>query len=540
MQHLEAHVLSELRHRYNAFAPIHRYQRLPPEVLLEILSQVEHTGRRDIRLMHVCQTWRSLLMGTPEFWARMLAACPLRYSPQLVNQVPEWFDVFLHRSAPAPLALTLPCFHQAMQNALMPHAYHIHSLAVCIAFKTTFDSLYTMLSHGLASLASLCVTHDSNYPGKNDASSYRALHWSDETLPRLRTLRLPSIFLSPGFSVLSLRDVEIRSCDCYVCRNRSEKIVLDLPSFLKRCPFLDTLRLVGGGPLTLPHGSDSSVVLTALRVLHFGDHDVTEIRELISRITVSPRTTVTIDVKYGYPGASVQVALQSVPIFSMADKIVVRFCTGDFAAPFSLEAFQEEALRLVIYAGRRRPVTTLTPSRDAITHGALAGLALSLPSLSVTTLELWHIPSWVSLDEYFSLLKDAIASLQRLAVLTLHLEDGIAFRPMRLFRRTCQGSPIVCPVLHTFEVSWSIPVDYALNMFIASCARLRNALNERSVVENPLEVFSLTCAHTRHLQGPGRTGEAAVRKRLEKLFAGVAGEVQVTTYSRRDPTGQCP
>ncbi|OJT02347.1 hypothetical protein TRAPUB_7130 [Trametes pubescens] len=539
MRHLEAHVLPKLRRRYNALAPIH--QRLPPEVLLEIFSQVEHTGRHDIRIMHVCQAWRSLLVRRPEFWARMLAACPLRYSSTIVDQASGWFNTFLDCSAPAPLSLALACFHQAVHDTLRPHTYHITSLAICISFGTTFDTLFSMLSRGLPSLETLSITHD-DYPGNNGRLSLQSLHWLGQALPRLRALNLPSMLLCSAFSIAALRDVEIRSCNCVSGCRYLQKAAIDLPSFLQRCPSLETLRLVGGGQLTLPIELEPSIALplTNLRELHFDDYDSTYIRELIDRIAASPRIIVVIDVKYMFPVAGVQITLQSMPIFWTADKIVVQFCTD--TTPCSLESFREDSLRWAIYARRRRPVTLQmhsTASRGAINHDALMGTTLPSPILSITTLEIWHIPRWASYnDRGTSLLKAALASFPRLVVLRLHLKDGISFHPVPLFRQTRPGRPVICPVLHTFEVSWSIPRDCAIDMFIASCVRLRKALRMRSGVESPLEVFLIICTHTLHLQGLRKTEKVAGR--LEKLFEGVAGEVRVATHDREDPTGRIP
>lgn len=55
---------------HNLATPLHA--RLPTEILIQIFGHIRPTSRKEIALAHVCRLWRSVLVQTSVFWAKML------------------------------------------------------------------------------------------------------------------------------------------------------------------------------------------------------------------------------------------------------------------------------------------------------------------------------------------------------------------------------------------------------------------------------------------------------------------------------------
>ncbi|KAI0686619.1 hypothetical protein C8Q76DRAFT_803869 [Earliella scabrosa] len=62
----------KLKAAYNASTLIH--SKLPTELLIEIFCHIDPSRRADIRIVHVCRLWRSIIHQIPDFWVGIVRA----------------------------------------------------------------------------------------------------------------------------------------------------------------------------------------------------------------------------------------------------------------------------------------------------------------------------------------------------------------------------------------------------------------------------------------------------------------------------------
>ncbi|KAL1949196.1 hypothetical protein VTO73DRAFT_11002 [Trametes versicolor] len=517
--------------------------RLPPEILMEIFAQVQPASRKDIWLMHVCQTWRLLLTKTPEFWACMFSALTsskgLTFNPR---STPEWLNMLFDHSAPCSLPLTIHQFSLAASDTLVRHAYHICSLHVQIASKVVVP-FYTMLKHGFPRLESLRMTHVASTTSISPTmfAAFRAIDYSDLVLPLLRTLRLPPVFLTSGLSVDSLRLVEVESCACSECRQPApaiQRITTDMiSSFLQRCPSLQTLRFVGLGyistSVTAPSPPVERVVLGSLDALDITSYDIPGTANVLDCITLSLRTSVTLDLPdMGAFEPKLQTVLRNLPVFSTTLphlRLVVHLCTA--TKPFRLQYFLPDGSSPLALSERRS-----SPSHRLSDCVARAREVLAmLPLTSVTTLEMRNIPSQVlgKGPQAAVFLQDILVTLPRLATLTLDLtSDAVLSSLTPVLQSTAEGAGVICPMLQTLTLRWCVPSEHDADVFLANCNRIKAALDARAKLGSRLSTFSFKCARISRLEGPAKQEKELLRKHLEEVFATTADQVTVEVYKK--------
>lgn len=93
---------------------------MPIELLPSIFRWLPPTKRSDIRLSHVCGTWRDALMKTPEFWADFLMVEDL-ISPEHYERDVGFWHSFVDRTRPLPLRLPLDGGHCDLIKTVPEH-----------------------------------------------------------------------------------------------------------------------------------------------------------------------------------------------------------------------------------------------------------------------------------------------------------------------------------------------------------------------------------------------------------------------------------
>ena len=186
---------------YNSIAPIHR---LPPEILSKIFEGC-WTGRKSLRISHVCRQWRSVLLGTTGFWVKAVK-CD-KFSPD--QHTITYLGAILERSAAHLVELSFFRFSESIADCLSNHAGRIVTLKVSLADESDLFALSLSLNSGMPCLRILTIALKDGGDSDNWGYNRRFESLSSPVLPRLTRLTAPP-FLFPILGVSSLRHITLK------------------------------------------------------------------------------------------------------------------------------------------------------------------------------------------------------------------------------------------------------------------------------------------------------------------------------------------
>ncbi|KAI1786393.1 hypothetical protein LXA43DRAFT_1109953 [Ganoderma leucocontextum] len=216
---------------HNAAAPIHT---LPVELLMKIFGMTwsPRNGRQGLHPTSVCRRWRTVYLSAPAFWAEAVADVWFAERHDGGSWVwgqeeglsSEFLTMLLDRSSPHPIALhveqtlrgardlTLPtCL---LPSTVFPHLNHVVSLYANVTLLH-LHVLHRVLDAGMVpTLEELIIyaTAQSEPPDLAGMALASLRPVSDESLPRLCTLRLdPAIF----FPLIAVRSLKSLCLDSY-------------------------------------------------------------------------------------------------------------------------------------------------------------------------------------------------------------------------------------------------------------------------------------------------------------------------------------
>ncbi|KAI1783839.1 hypothetical protein LXA43DRAFT_902765 [Ganoderma leucocontextum] len=287
---------------HNAAAPIHT---LPVELLMKIFSMTwfPENGRQGLHPTLVCRRWCTVYLSASTFWAEAVAdlwfvgrpdggswtGTPWSQENRLSS---EFVTMLLDRSSPHPIALhveqtlrgardlTLPTC--PLPSTVFPHLNHVVSLYAFVRLLHLHD-LYRVLDAGMPTLEYLDVGARESEP-PDLAGTLASLHpVSDESLPRLYTLRLDPAIFFPLIVVRSLKSLHLDSSQDMSLNpmvpwpHPAGSDSRSLLRLLSRCRNLEYLHLEDFRPSRwwppLGNGRSESgmVQLPSLKKLSFGD-----------------------------------------------------------------------------------------------------------------------------------------------------------------------------------------------------------------------------------------------------------------------------
>lgn len=209
---------------HNLATPIHAY--LPTEILIQIFGHIRPTLRKEIALTHVCHLWRSLLMRTSVFWAKMLET---KIGGSLSTEGAASDSVLrelLDRSSPRSLKLYVSEFPPLLRDILLPHFSRITGFKAGISLDNLPD-LYEAINIGLPTLNALEIGLSQH--GAELARSLREArttspnllpHLKQSSVPCLRTLIMPGFLFTNSSALHSLASLELSNCSCHFCKSR--------------------------------------------------------------------------------------------------------------------------------------------------------------------------------------------------------------------------------------------------------------------------------------------------------------------------------
>lgn len=184
----------------NAAAPIN--QCLPPEVLMRVFSCISPKGMGDIRLMHVCRSWRAILGRTSEFWVDML-------SLPRVWAIPDLLEAILLLSSSRPLVLRAASPDVYSSQFMIPHLCRVVGLAIACT-NTEFCQFYMLLREGhftnLERLRLISLGGASSTPPAFEEEGEKC---ADACLPRLRRLEVSPCFVDDYLVVASITSLSV-------------------------------------------------------------------------------------------------------------------------------------------------------------------------------------------------------------------------------------------------------------------------------------------------------------------------------------------
>ncbi|KAM5542031.1 hypothetical protein V8D89_004341 [Ganoderma adspersum] len=250
---------------YNAVAPIHR---LPVEILSKIFEAC-WTDRTSLRIGHVCRRWRSVLLGTTQFWADAVAHEQFAPSHHSVG----YLGATLERSAPRNVELSFSRFWGAFSRSIACHTGRTTSLAVTVADGSQLVALWHCLRSGMPQLRTLTITFDLDVDPDHRSwtSDPRVQPLPAAALPRLTRVTAPAVLL-PSLSVPSLQHITLENL---YGRYSPEGRLTGYEGFCEALAVcatsLETLVLLDVGPRAYDDPSPSSISLPALRHVRIAD-----------------------------------------------------------------------------------------------------------------------------------------------------------------------------------------------------------------------------------------------------------------------------
>ena len=107
------------------------------------------TDRKSLCIGHVCRRWRSVLLGTTQFWTDAVG-----HEQFTSNRSAEYLVAILERSAPRNVALSCASFSEGFSRCIASHAARTTSLKVTVADGSQLAALWDCLSSGMPELSS--------------------------------------------------------------------------------------------------------------------------------------------------------------------------------------------------------------------------------------------------------------------------------------------------------------------------------------------------------------------------------------------------
>ncbi|PIL33217.1 hypothetical protein GSI_04667 [Ganoderma sinense ZZ0214-1] len=244
---------------YNAVAPIHS---LPAEILSRIFEKC-WTGRKSLRVGHVCRRWHSVLLDSKRFWAHAVNAG--HFTPD--DHSTGYLGTVLQRSAPRTIEPSFFHFSAGVPECLALHAERVVSLEVACITHLVLSPLWSCLNSGtMPCLATLTITLDNDSYRSIVNAPIEDLSLSPAALPRLTRISAP-VALFPTLGLPSLRHVTLDNPikhEFLGGRLESERFC---KAFTVCAPGLHTLTLIGAAPYT----TATPLSLPALCHLHVQD-----------------------------------------------------------------------------------------------------------------------------------------------------------------------------------------------------------------------------------------------------------------------------
>ncbi|TBU34841.1 hypothetical protein BD311DRAFT_193326 [Dichomitus squalens] len=143
---------------FNSGALVHLL--LPTEMLMEIFSRIEPQSCHDIRILHVCRKWRSIILRTPAFWQAMLRlsdvmddSCPSALDIQVANEILRLF-------APRKIDVTVMFSSDLRPTILVPHLSRITTLTICMEPDHVVEVFEALRSFRMVHLTRLVIEHE--------------------------------------------------------------------------------------------------------------------------------------------------------------------------------------------------------------------------------------------------------------------------------------------------------------------------------------------------------------------------------------------
>ncbi|KAJ8488428.1 hypothetical protein ONZ51_g3564 [Trametes cubensis] len=279
---------------------------LPNELFIEVFRYLRPTKRAEICIAHVCRAWRTILCGTPEFWAD-LASIP---DHSTAKPEDDWscYLSCLTLSSPQALSLSLRGNRIPRMPEMRAHHPRITSLTLTFAdsqLSEHLTDLYELFRLGLPSLEQLDLTvHDAFFEGITDVPEFGQHDLSsDIELPRLRILRTHGVFFTAFLARDSLRHLTLINERPMYLGNRTYLEARSYPELLEalqRCPALETLDLAYSMPrgpeldfTGPPDYFEPCVTLSKLRAVTISD-ETWHVRRFFEAVSFPPTTSVTI------------------------------------------------------------------------------------------------------------------------------------------------------------------------------------------------------------------------------------------------------
>lgn len=193
--------LANLSLIHNAAARIH--VRLPVEILMHIFRCASPSKKLDVRFAHVCRTWRSIIVKTPEFWVDLLQNTDAPQDASL-------FHTFISRTDPFPYSLRLSGQGIADIKTIPQHVSRLSTLMVVfnkgVNITPYLKTLYYLEMPGLCVLELRLKVEDG--PGTPLLPPLGQVP-RPSNFPQLQRLITRGDFLSPILAVPTLKKLSV-------------------------------------------------------------------------------------------------------------------------------------------------------------------------------------------------------------------------------------------------------------------------------------------------------------------------------------------
>lgn len=195
----------DLKVTYNAAAPIH--DKLPAKLLTMIFRRIHPNSRADIRILHVCRSWRSFIRQIPDFWVHLVR------TPHILARMPEFVHMLLDLTAPRHFHLDVDGDELQYLNVLTPvrtslqaRLVRLSSLSIVLP-RNYLPHVYQLLKLSLPGLKTLGISMRS--PGGAYQRTENAYPPPAQQFPRLRNLGTNSFFFTPHLPLDTLTHLAI-------------------------------------------------------------------------------------------------------------------------------------------------------------------------------------------------------------------------------------------------------------------------------------------------------------------------------------------
>ncbi|PIL22769.1 hypothetical protein GSI_15463 [Ganoderma sinense ZZ0214-1] len=284
--------LRTLRSVHNAAAPIH--VTLPVEVIIRIFLNIKLNSIRDIAIMHVCRTWRTILLNVPEFFANLLGVVKKIGRRKDGNGL---LGMLLPLSGTRKLTVHEPNLADLARSLgiLVPHLTRIRSLAVDLEVPDFIDFHQFLKSGAMPELEDLSVLSNAQNRHALADDLPNLVPWTEDDLPSLRRLDLISALFTQASAYPPLESLTLRhgvtdsTVHLYIPRIKSPTLFLNA---LSQCSRLRILNLFNTLPTQLAgwDAIDHAFVLhfPELRALYVYEDRQRSVSRFLSHITSPP------------------------------------------------------------------------------------------------------------------------------------------------------------------------------------------------------------------------------------------------------------